>query len=140
MRIAAILLCLALASPAHAQQHELKGGMNYIVVKRPDAPVVAPVAPQETGQQPAPESQYKAIWNKYKSLAAGQNNGQDNEGTTQPPAPQKASQTTQNAATPAPASTGLTGIIEQYRRNKEQQSQMKTLTMPQPETKTLSND
>ena len=101
---------------AHAQQKTLKSGMQHIIVSKPQAPEkpdVQPITRSEKDQE---------IWQKYKALAAGTQEKTEEKPKIQPP--------TSNLQPPKP--TGLAAIIADYRKNKEQQRDMKTLRFDPP--------
>ncbi len=117
-----LLLLLLLTPPAYADQFEYKGGINHTYIRKSPPPA----------EQKAPEAEETAaptttkIWEKYKALAAGQPEQQQEAETTQPP-------TAPTAPEPPQKPTGITAILKQYQTNKAGRSQMRSLTMKQPE-------
>jgi hypothetical protein len=155
--IVVLMLC-----PGWAQaESPYQGGMKYTAVRKhpaPPAPAAAPadganasssihfkeIAPKPEAAQPAEETPASRVWKKYKSLAAGtyeepipaakQNTAGESETSPAPQPPQTAA----NAAPPPAKNTGMAAIIDEYRRNKSSQSQMRTLRFQQPETQAAS--
>ena len=150
MRFYILTLCLlvATATPAGAQQDsnglsyttkgarkERTGGhMNYKALdyskdNKQSLPPLGRYGEKEKDTTP-PEDETAAeeAWEKYKELAAG---------TYKEPAPEKHRKTVPPATIRQGENAGgLNAILEQYQRNKEQRSQMRTLRVtPAPDIK-----
>lgn len=78
------------------------------------------------------------IWNKYKALASGEA-GEVKEEKKEPEKEEQpeTAETPKTIIEKEPAApTGIAGLIEEYKRNKAQRSQMHTITVtPEKETK-----
>lgn len=119
-----------------------KGGMNYTAIKKHPSENNQSLIKHramnpklETGE-PA-EDTHSKVWKKYKALAAGQYKDETEENNDkavdgEPTEGQIAAEN--QAQTPPPTKpTGLAALIAQYRQNKAQQSQMRTIKAPKPE-------
>lgn len=134
------------AASAHAQQRELKPGLNYTSiynkpVKRPEPPekpsVEKPASPENAPETITEESAESRIWNKYKALATG-TAGQA-ETSEEPELPKEETEkTASRSATPAsikiegPKST-VAELISRWQEQKEQQKDMRSKSFQVPE-------
>jgi len=112
-KIALITLILTIYVPqAIADQPQYSGGMKYT---------------NEEAKKPATDS----VWDRYKELASGKASDQRDE--NKPQKPEKPVAPEKQADAGEQSSSGLTGIIQDYKRNKEKRGQMKTISFGQPE-------
>lgn len=140
-----------------AQQRDYKSGLNHTYIRQ-NAP--SPQPPPETvsettetigGADETTKSDTKdtptsSVWKKYRALAAGQAKDKDEtaeaekENTPATPAKPSAPETTANDPQQKTAlkPTGIAAIIEDYRKNKEQRSQVKSLRIHRPATPTVN--
>ncbi len=104
-----------LSYTAMGQSHKKESGqLRSIEVKTEE--------PEQVEDEEPPASK---VWKKYKALAAGQHD--DDEPATEETAKEP------QAEEPRPQrQTGLAGIIEQYRQNKENGSSMKSINVSKP--------
>lgn len=150
------------AHAEQTQRKEFSPGIHYTAIgnKNSSERENAPAASEDTGEPVAEApSEHDRIWNRYKALAAGQNPDENDpdkqdalpkapvkpQKATPPTAPEPHAQThtqprpRQRMDTKAvtdealPKSAGLAGIIEEYRRTKDQRREMKHLRISQPE-------
>ncbi len=157
--------CL-LAFTAHAQQAQYSGGMQYTAIKpatekaASEKPVLynrqpqkqevrletpkdsaLPAAPNTTSEITEEPSPTKSAWEKYKELAGGtaQQEQDSNfikpEAPEKPSTPEKQSAVTDESEQNAPQ-TGIAGIISNYQKSKEQRGQIKSLTISKPQIDT----
>ena len=155
MRLFILLAFIALlpgfASPARADVNPALGPMHYTRLNEaaPDSGgtyIRMKTVGQDDQQPKEEEAPSVRIWNKYKALAAGKPEMTDKEKAEAEEAERKeaeekaaaaekekqeeaAAKTTQQQ--PAPP-TGIAAIIEEYRKNKAQRSQMHSITITKP--------
>ncbi|MCE7887852.1 MAG: hypothetical protein DYH13_10180 [Alphaproteobacteria bacterium PRO2] len=149
IRFTLIALLAGFASPALA---EGTSGMHYTKIQdtAPDSGTTH-IRMKTVGQDEEPPRQEEPaqirIWNKYKALASGkpemteeekeaQEAADKKEAGEKAAAAEKAKQEEAEKAArveqqPAPP-TGIAAIIDEYRRNKAQRSQMRSLTITKP--------
>jgi hypothetical protein len=147
-----IFTTLILTGTAAQAESPYKGGMNYTAVRKHPSPppeTIAPAAgessaihfkeitPKTEQPKPAEETPASKVWKKYKSLASGTYEEPAEDKKQEETPPETAPQAARTAEAPPPAKpTGMAAIIDEYRKNKTSQSQMRTLRMEQPETHT----
>ena len=138
-------LILSTATTAMAQPRDYKGGMQHTTLKPPA--VTASKTGFSTESPTEEDTPQSRVWKKYKALATGQTEEQQNgkeEAKGQenrenalpkaPDAPQKpADATAQERAQEKPSPTGMAALIEEYRRSKSQRSQMRSIQITEPE-------
>jgi len=141
--IIAFILCLS-SLPAHAQERQYSGGMKYTTMspanpkdndKKPIYNQKAPEAEADTAtQEPETTPPAQSAWDQYKELATGKTPETSAETKTAPNAPEKPElpDTATAKANEPKKTTGLTAIIEDYRKNKEKRGQIRTITMTHP--------
>ncbi len=158
MRSIAILTLALLAGFASSASAESNSGMHYTRIQEtaPDSgtthirmKTVLPEGEEPPKQEETPSTR---IWNKYKALASGapekteeekaaEKEAQEKEEAGQKAAEaekQKEKEAAENAKIekverePAPP-TGIAAIIDEYRKNKAQRSQMRTITVTNPD-------
>jgi outer membrane biosynthesis protein TonB len=154
MRIIAITIALIVltTTASNAQQKTLQSGMQHIIVTKPQTPEtpekpnIAAVTPQTTttskpAEKTKTEAEIKAeadksadIWKKYKELAAGTAPAEEPD----PPSTADVAAKTEITKSQNNEPTGIAGIIADYRKNKKQQSEMKTLRFDPPATNNIS--
>lgn len=136
------------ASPAFAEGNS---GMHYTHIQdsAPDSGTTH-IRMKTVGQDEEPakeEAPSVRIWNKYKALASGKPEMTDEERTAAEEADKKEAEEKAAAAEkakqeeaekaakverePAPP-TGIAAIIDEYRKNKAQRSQMRSITITKP--------
>jgi hypothetical protein len=105
-----------------ARKERTGGHMNYRKLES-DLPLTDGAA--EKPEKPPPDqAAADKAWEKYKALAAGK--------YKEPEEKEAPREKTAVKEEPKPA-TGMAGIIEEYRRNKAQRSQMRTIKVTPPE-------
>lgn len=138
-------------SAAAAEQPKYSGGMKYTTLRpaQPSdsdkkaiynrtAPKEEETAKNDTPEETEPEkTPEETVWDRYKDLAAGKEGEEETqEGSALPKAPevpQKPSAPQKQAATEKPQQrTGMAGLIQEYQRNKERRSQMRSISFPKP--------
>lgn len=132
-------LCLILfcTPQAHAaEQRVYKSGIQHTFVSRSQGDEAKT---QENAKDPLTneDTPQSKVWKKYRGLAAGEaqeetqeeelEEGQAHSAPAKPQKPQAPQQ-----AQPKPTS-GIAGIIEDYRRTKDQRREMKTIRLSAPE-------
>lgn len=144
------LALTALAAPAQAQEmkslglsYTTKGAskeaapspMHYRKIYRGDEKnTVEEVHAQELKERKE-EAAADRVWKKYKALAAGTYD--EKEARAELEKQEKALEAPQSAennkaAAPPVEGSGIAALIEEYRKNKEQRSQLRTLTVSEP--------
>ncbi|MGB4106376.1 MAG: hypothetical protein WBK55_01110 [Alphaproteobacteria bacterium] len=158
MRPLALFIFIALpavfASPAHAEGNPATGPMHYTRIQEtaPDSGTthirMKTVSPGKEPPKQEEQAPSVRIWNKYKALAAGKPEMTEEEKTAVEEADKKEAEEKAAAAEkakqeeeeqkstkverePAPP-TGIAAILDEYRRNKAQRSQMRTITVTNP--------
>lgn len=150
------------AEDANAQERELKSGLNYTAiynkpkptevdaVKTPEAPAAPEISATPTSTEvstPLENEEITRIWNKYKALATGKASTEtqaENENAKTTLEDTQSSQmkklTPATALTPAPAaapapasSTGIAGILQEWKASKAQQSEIRSKSFKVPE-------
>jgi hypothetical protein len=148
IRLSVIALLAGFASPALA---EGTSGMHYTKIQdtAPDSGTTH-IRMKTVGQDEEPKQEEPAqirIWNKYKALASGKPEMTEEEKAAQDEADKKEAEEKAAAAEkakqeeaekaakvgqePTPP-TGIALIIDEYRKNKAQRSQMRSLTITKP--------
>ncbi len=134
--LALILFCTPQAHAA--EQRVYKSGIQHTFVNRSQG---NDSKTQENEKDPAtnentPQSK---VWKKYRDLAEGKTQEEEQKAEQALSAPEKPAkpqvqelQQLQEHAAPKPTS-GIAGIIEDYRRTKDQRREMKTIRLGAPE-------
>ncbi len=132
-----------------ARKERTDGHMNYELLndsddqKKPFAPLkdednTQAVDDQDLDDAPAAKGDDEVaadkVWDKYKALAAGKYEDEPKKIPVRKMQP-AAGQPDEEAGEEKPAG-GIASIIEQYRKNKVQRSQMRTITITPEETET----
>jgi hypothetical protein len=104
------------------------GHMNFMAPKYEDEKK-EPLKPYGAKEDPAPTEEEKAAeqtWEKYKALAAGQYKEEE-------PVKKSISPEATSTKEQPTGATGLTSILEEYRKNKANRSQMRVIRVAEPE-------
>ncbi len=108
----------AIGQKKSADSQHMKS-MNYYTREAPEA--------AEGKKEDTPETPSEKVWNKYKALAAGQYKDEEEQ------KPAEAEKKTAETAKEQPKQAGFASILEEYREKKALRSQMRTITVKQPE-------
>ena len=130
MSILIAILALGLTAPAFAEKPEFSGQVQSVrLYNTPKTP-----KPDLLKENTKPESEMDAadrVWEKYKELAMGVNNDPkeetDKSEKTEKEDDKKESKTAE-AKDKKPAPTGMQSMIQAYQKNKEQRSQMQSMS------------
>ena len=143
-----LILCLS-ASVSLAQAPQYTGGMKYTTLSAAEPndddkkPIYNRIPAEEESSSENNEAKEEAekktpeqsAWEKYKELAAGKGKTSDTkEGTALPKAPNKPippEKTAQQEEATSPS--GFAAIIDNYQRNKQKRSQMRSISYATPE-------
>lgn len=121
------MFCLVLSAiPAYAQQREYQGGMNHTYIRKFEPEADMPDSVSAEGEEETPQS---TVWKKYRALAAGEDTQKEEVKINAPTKPEKPVLQEEEQIS---NSTGIAALIEDYRKNKEQRSDMKSLEITKP--------
>jgi len=146
---ATLIFCLS-SSASFAQAPQYSGGMKYTtmsageaqdthkkpIYNRKPTQAAEEEAAEKTPEQSAQESAQESAWDKYKELAAGKGKASDTkEGSALPKAPDKPElpQKTAKKEQETPKAGSFASILENYQRNKEKRSQIRSISYEVPE-------
>lgn len=126
-------LSVLIAYPAHAQQD--RSGLSYTT--RGTAPSASKSrelriinykqkSENEEKENAAEQSPGDRAWERYRELAAGTHKIEE-----EPQPEETAKEPEEKSAAPA---TGFAGILEQYNKNKQSRSEMRTISVFRPKT------
>ncbi len=139
------LFCLLLISlPTHAQQRELKPGINYTTLAKPKTAEPAEALPaEESAVENAPKEEQDPatlVWNKYKELATGQTQEQKaaEKGPKKPKSPKKpsvdkpAAKSPDHEADTEKQQSGFAAILNEWKSSKDSQKEMRSKSFKTP--------
>ena len=141
------LILLISSASAFAEEPRYTGGMKYTTLSAGEGqgperkpiynrkPTEEESEESEATENEEPKTPEQSAWEKYKELAAGKGKASDTkEGTALPKAPEKPVPPEQHAAKGEPEqATGMTGLIQEYQRNKAKRSQIRSISFDPPE-------
>ena len=128
-----------LNATAHAQQRELKSGLNYTTLGAPKTQEAAPAeeTPLENEEEGEDVDPATAAWNKYKELATGEAGEKEEKEAKAPEAPEKPTvekpqKPTMNGKPQEQQQNAFSAILDEWKSSKKNQREMrsKSFTVP----------
>lgn len=132
LRVSLTFLILSfIALPSFAQS-PFKGGMNYVVVSKGNKFHPSQIEPAAGDEKRTPTSSQKEdtmeqrVWKKYRSLAAAPQPISDSQNHLALSAPKAAQKQTTKTQNKAPQSSGLAGMLQQYKERKARRAGLRS--------------